>query len=294
MKYLTLSIISIIGFWGLSALFVTASVTADPAPIALHASGKVHSTGATFRDCANVRPELVSIKPGSFVMGSSLAKPMNGTDEKLHKVTINYSFAVGKYDVTFAQWDACVADGFCGGYRPSDEGYGRGNRPVINVSWNDAQAYVSWLTRKTRKKYRLLSEAEWEYVARAGSNTTYYWGNVASHDFANYGSDKCCSGLAFGRDRWVNTSPVGSFPPNKFGLFDMSGNVIQWVEDCWHEGYKGAPADGSVWQSGDCSRRALRGGSWGAHPYFIRVPNRNWSPIDFHDKYVSFRVARTL
>jgi formylglycine-generating enzyme required for sulfatase activity len=235
------------------------------------------------------------VPAGSFVMGSPAGEEGRDADEGPQRtVTISRAFAVGKFEVTFAEWDACVAGGGCNGYRPGDEGWGRGNRPVINVNWNEAQAYVQWLSNRTGKRYRLLSEAEWEYVARAGETTAYPWGSSASHEFANYGKDECCDGLAQGRDRWVNTSPVRSFPANRFGLHDMHGNVYEWTEDCYNESYAGAPSDGSAWRSGDCSRRVLRGGSWDFGPRLLRSASRDWLLPTFRYNFIGFRVARTL
>ena len=210
--------------------------------------------GGKFRDCSEC-PEMV-VPSGSFMMGSPNSEKGRDDDEgPRHRVSIDYRLAVGVYEVTFAEWDACVSAGGCGGYRPDDRGWGRGNRPVINVRWEDAQSYVRWLSNKTGKSYRLLSESEWEYVARAGSVTAYSWGNEIGHNRAN------CDGCG---SRWDNekTAPVGAFSANAWGLHDVHGNVWEWVEDCWNDSYTGAPADGSAWESGDCSRRVLRGGSW--------------------------------
>jgi len=158
--------------------------------------------GQSFTDCAN-SPQMVVMPMGCFMMGSD----KGDSDEKpVHQVNINYPLAVGKYLITFAQWDACVADGGCGGYSPNDACWGRDNRPVINVSWQDAQAYVQWLRDQTGHPYRLLTEAEWEYVARAGTSTEYPWGNnIISHQANGVGFDS----------QWGNqqTSPVGSFAP---------------------------------------------------------------------------------
>ena len=169
------------------------------------------------------------------------------------------------------------------------------------VSWHDAQAYVQWVSRQTGKPYRLLSEAEWEYVARAGTTTKYWWGNTASHDYANYGAvwsftDKPFTGLATGADHWVTTAPVGSFAANAFGVFDTAGNVSEWVEDCWNEDYRGgAPTDGSAWTSGACSLRGLRGGSWQDHPWSVRSASRYWEETGGdRENVIGFRVARTL
>lgn len=215
-------------------------------------------------------------------------------EKPVHEVPIR-AFWAGKYEVTFAEWDACEAAGGCK-TRPSDSGWGRGNRPVINVSWDDAKAYVQWLSGMTGKAYRLLTEAEWEYVARAGTSTEYSWGNTASHEYANYGNDKCCEGLATGRDQWVNTSPVGSFPANAWGLHDVHGNVWEWTEDCWHDSYRGAPTDGSAWTEaggGNCARRVLRGGSWNNSPDLQRAAFRFRSSASGASNYQGFRLART-
>ena len=161
--------------------------------------------GTTGRECDQC-PEMVVVPAGRFRMGD-LSGDGASNEQPVHDVTVS-PFAAGKYEVTFAEWDACVAGGGCT-HRPADSGWGRGTRPVINVSWDDTQAYVRWLSRETGKPYRLLSEAEWEYVARAGSTTKYWWGNEADHAHANYGKDECCEGMAAGADRWVNTSPWG-------------------------------------------------------------------------------------
>jgi formylglycine-generating enzyme required for sulfatase activity len=165
----------------------------------------------------------------------------------------------------------------------------------VGVSWNDAQAYVKWLSQQTGKHYRLPTEAEWEYAARAGTDTAYPWGNKASHDFANYGKDQCCDGLASGKDKWVYTSPVGSFPANPFGLYDMNGNVFQWVEDCYADSYKDAPVDGTA-RPVVCdanASRVLRGGSWTNFPGILRSAYRNYYTPDYRLYDVGFRAART-
>ena len=164
--------------------------------------------------------------------------------EAQHRVTIAVPFAMSKFEITFEQWDACANEGGCGGYKPDDEGWGRGDRPVMNVSWLDAKAYVEWLGRKTGKPYRLLSESEWEYAARAGTTTMFPVGNTLSPREANYNAATDGSGPSdVNRQK---TMPVGSFPANPFGLHDMHGNVSEWVEDCWHNEYTAAaPVDGS-------------------------------------------------
>ena len=259
----------------------------------------VRSVGDVFRDCAEC-PEEVILLPGSFLMGSvrrGLDTAPGLEEMPQHLVTIGQPIAVGRYEVTFAEWDACVADGGCNDYKPRDEKWGRGNRPVIQVDWDDAQSYVSYLSRKTGKPYRLLSEAEWEYAARAGTTTTNYWGNdnhpqrSAVCAYANVGRStfSCAKN---GRDITV---PVGSFRPNSFGLYDMIGNVEEWTADCWNDNYDGAPSHGSVWQEGNCTFRATRGGSW--HDYYTRYfrsASRQKNRASWRRNYIGFRVARTM
>ena len=209
--------------------------------------------------------DMVSIPGGTFRMGD-----LNGggdDDERpVHSVTVP-AFKLGKFEVTFTQWDACVADGGCGRYTPDDRGWGRGNRPVIYVSWDDIQGFIDWLNDKTGGNYRLPTEAEWEYAARAGSTTKYSWGNRIGSNRANCYEDNC-------GDRWNNTAPVGSFSANAWGLHDLHGNVWEWAQDCWNDSYVGAPTDGSAWTSGDCSQRVSRGGAWGNNPRNLRSAHR--------------------
>jgi formylglycine-generating enzyme required for sulfatase activity len=189
------------------------------------------------------------------------------------------------------------------------------SHPVVCVTWNDAQDYVRWLSLRTQHRYRLLTEAEWEYASRAGTTTAYPWGSNGSHENANYGAENW-GGLTLGRDRWFYTSPVGSFPPNGFGLYDMHGNVLQWVEDCFANDYSNLPSDGSAYveviqlkTAGDfaymnatssCSYRRLRGGDWGDPASMVRSASRNWAPPpnwtlnDYRSAGVGFRVARSL
>ena len=253
----------------------------------------------TFRDCPQC-PEMVVIPPGSFSMGSPRPnEEVHSNEGPHHKVTISNAFAVGIYDVTFEQWDACVGTGGCNGYWPASQGWGRGKQPVIYVSWEEAQGYVRWLNDKLRSSkpvapgstgsgpYRLLTEAEWEYAARAGTTTAYYWGNTYVKGNAN------CDGCG---SQWDNeqTSPVGSFAPNPFGLYDMAGNVLQWVEDCYHENYARAPIDGSAWITNKCDNRVMRGGSWFNNTYYLRSSQRYGVPPNYHANNGGFRVAKTL
>ncbi len=242
----------------------------------------------SFKDCPDC-PEMVVVPSGSFMMGSN---SYDG-EKPVHKVTIAKPFALGKFAVTFAEWDACVSAGGCK-HKPEDQGWGRGTRPVINVSWDDAaKEYLPSLSRKTGKTYRLLTEAEWEYTARgvttaSAVHTKYYWGNDIGQNLAN------CDGC--GSQYYKQTAPVGSFKPTAFGLYDMYGNVWQWVQDCWHGSYQGAPTDGSAWVTSctEGSRRVLRGGSWNSYPQNLRAAHRNGNTTDDRYYYSGFRVARTL
>jgi formylglycine-generating enzyme required for sulfatase activity len=220
-------------------------------------------------------------------MGSPPGEKGRASDEgPQRKVTISRPLAVGKYEVTFAEWDACVADLGCT-HRPSDQGWGRGRRPVISVSWHDAKEYLSWLSRKTGKTYRLLSEAEWEYAARAGTTTRYAFGDTIRKSQAQISEG--------GWDGAGKTAEVGSFPANAFKLHDVHGNAWEWMEDDWYPDYHGAPTDGSAWLGGDVSFRVLRGGSWlFTYPEYLRSASRFRSPPDGRYNYVGFRVARTL
>ena len=267
---------------------VTGYLTREQAT-ALKVLGSRRRVGEEFRACEEEWcPWMVVVPAGRYMMGSPTGEAGRFGDEgPRHEVRIGKKFAVGKYEVTFEEWDACVAGGGCGGYRPDDAGWGRGNRPVINVNWEDAKAYVEWLSGRTGKDYRLLSESEWEYVARAGTTMAYWWGDEIGEARAN------CDGCG---SRWDNkTAPVGSFRANEFGLYDVHGNVWEWVEDCSHESYSGAPGEGEAWVSGgDCSRRVLRGGSWDYRPRVLRSALRSWNSSGNRSNYNGFRIARTL
>jgi formylglycine-generating enzyme required for sulfatase activity len=292
--------------------------------------------GQELDDCHGAAwcPRMVVIPAGSYTMGVPANEPgFYEIEGPQHGVHVG-RFAAGKFDVTRGQWAAFVSAtnretrpgcSWTGrsSMKPDPTGSWRDlgfaqddSHPVVCVTWNDAQDYARWLTQRTGHPYRLLTEAEWEYAARAGTTTAYSWGANPSHEYANYGADSCCSGRATGRDRWVNTSPVGSFPPNAFGLFDMHGNVLQWVQDCFASSYTGLPADGSANEaavtlkmSGElsdmsgtssCAYRMARGGDWGDYPALFRSGFRSFGPPPgeslqtYRSGGVGFRIARTL
>jgi len=229
--------------------------------------------------------EMIDIPAGSFRMGD-ISGGGYGEERPVHKVNIS-SFRMGKHEITFDQWDACVTDGGCNIYNPKDEGWGRGKRPVIYVSWEDAQAFINWMNGKTGGGYRLPSEAEWEYAARAGTETKYPWGDDIGHNNAN--CEDCGS-------QWdgKNSAPVGSFPANAFGLYDMHGNVYEWTQDCSNDNYNGAPSDGSAWKGGDCSRRVRRGGSLYSYQEYVRSANRSWGETKFRNNTMGFRLVQDI
>jgi formylglycine-generating enzyme required for sulfatase activity/serine/threonine protein phosphatase PrpC len=238
--------------------------------------------GTVFRDCADC-PELVWLPQGEFIMGEPSA-----ASGPRHVVKISYPLAVGRFEITFTEWDACVAAGGCR-RRPDDSGWGRGRQPVINVSWADAQQYAAWLSRRTGKRYRLLTEAEWEYAARAGSDVRFWWGNDAGHGDANCYD---CGSRWDGRQ----AAPVGRFVPNPFGVHDMHGNVSEWVEDCYHDRYRDAPGDGRAWTL-DCAAitdiRMVRGGAWRDPSNTTRSAARSAVSYNYYDNRIGFRIART-
>jgi len=244
--------------------------------------------GNTFQECTNC-PAMVVVPAGSFVMGSLPTEKYHvGNEGPQHTVTIVEPFAVSMFELTFAQWDVCITDGSCDGNKPSDEGWGRGRQPAINVTWSDAQSYVAWLSGITGKPYRLLSEAEYEYAARAGTHTAYPWGEEIGKNNAN------CIGCG---SQWDGNKPasVGSFAPNRFGLHDMIGNVWEWVEDCVHGNYDGAPTDGSAWiEGGDCAGRIVRGGSWFSNSQSLRSASRSADATGNRSDVIGIRVGRAL
>jgi formylglycine-generating enzyme required for sulfatase activity len=261
-----------------------------------YALANVHTLTATaeralkakdsFKECTDC-PEMIVIPAGSFMMGSPLGEKQRDPDETpLHRVMVAKPFAISKFELTVAEWDACVAYGDCDPYAEVGV-FGRGRQPLINVNWFDARDYVAWLSRITGKQYRLLSEAEYEYAARAGTQTAYPWGDEIGTGNIN------CAGCG-GQWDGDQPAPVGSFSPNQFGLYDMLGNVSEWVEDCVHYDYDGAPTDGSAWTAGACGSHVLRGGSFVFPPSDARSARRLFGSPDFRVNYNGFRVARTL
>jgi formylglycine-generating enzyme required for sulfatase activity len=251
-----------------------------------------------FKECEHC-PEMVVVPAGQFIMGATENDAASTPDERpQHTVNFTQAFGVGRFAVTLSEWDACVAAKGCG-YRPSDQGWGRGTQPVIDILWDDAKEYVAWLSRTTGRTYRLLSESEREYVARAGTTTAYWWGDAFEPAQAN-----CDSGnpLLFSASTGdlqqpisgTRTVPVQSFAPNPWGLYQVHGNVYDWVEDCWHENYDGAPSDGSAWISGNCHGHVLRGGAFSRNMQTARSAARLWSGSSNRIIYMSLRVARTL
>jgi len=273
---------------------------------------------------------MVVVQQGRFTMGApageearaNLPNELRGSSIPQHLITIRYKLAIAKFDVTrdeYAQFvaetnrpdpDSCTTVSASATFIATNgnwhsPGFPRtGRDPVVCVSWDDAQAYVAWLSAKTGHVYRLPTEAEWEYAARAGTTTARYgsdnpaelcrYSNVADLDFGEQYHDVSGDNLAC-RDGYAFTSPVGSFLPNQFGLYDMLGNVMDWTEDCWNANYSGAPTDGTAWQSGDCGRRVVRGGSWDMDLSGVRSANRRIGiPTSYRNTTLGFRVARTL
>jgi len=256
---------------------VETSTVTPPAPVEKTIEPK---DGESFRDTlkdGSLGPEMVQIPRGTFQMGSN----DGSRDEKpVHTVTVK-SFAMGKYEVTFEEYDKfCEATGRS---KPDDEGWGRGKRPVINVNWNDAKAYVKWLSEQTGKDYRLPTEAQWEYACRAGSAGKYSFGDDKSQ-LGNYGW--------YGKNSDSKTHPVGEKQANKFGLYDMHGNVREWLEDKWHDSYNGAPSDGSAWISGDSNFHLLRGGSWNYDDTYLRCAYRFSVDTPLWDIFRGFRISK--
>jgi formylglycine-generating enzyme required for sulfatase activity len=245
--------------------------------------------GTVFRDKfkdGSQGPEMVVIPAGTFQMGDIVGDGSNN-ERPVHQVRIGKPFAIGRYEVTFENYDRFAAATKHG--LPDDQGWGRDQLPVINVSWDDAVAYAEWLSGQIGKLYRLPTEAEWEYAARGGTETRYWWGNETNPGMANYDG---------GSSKWNGkTAPVGSFKPNPFGLYDTAGNVWEWVHDCWHRDYNGAPHTGAAWgkeNGGSRGLRVMRGGSWGNIPSFLRSSFRGRSNRASHRYLIGFRLAQDI
>jgi len=289
--------------------------------------------GTVFQDCPDC-PRMVVIPAGDFTMGSPASEAGRGVDEgPQRQVSIAQPFALGRSEVTVAEFRRFVEEsGFkteaerdtraqgCSGFVYADPAAGNAappavtswrspglaqaqidSHPVLCVSWNDARAYAQWLSRKTGRRYRLPTEAEWEYAARAGSSTARYWGDDADQAcrFANVADQSRFQTWGFGQkhectDGHYFTAPAGGYLPNRFGLYDMIGNVWEWTEDCWNASYAGAPSDGNASTDGDCAQRVCRGGSWSTVPRFARSATRYKNPADYRDNLTGFRLVRTL
>lgn len=265
------------GPW-LQADWTPASVSVEPAN-----AGEGLRRGTVFKDCEDVCPELVVVAAGSFTMGSPAEETGRGPAEgPRHPVAFGSPFAIGRQEVTFAEYDACVSDGGCF-HRPNDQGWGRGRRPVVDVSWNDAQEYVAWLSRRTGQRYQLPSESEWEYAARGGTGTPWHTGRAILTDDANI------------LNAFARTVAVGAYPPNAFGLHDVHGNVQEWVLDCLDTGYVGVPNDGSAAANGNCAQQRLqRGGSFASEPKDVRSAWRGAAAQTSRWPGVGFRIVRAL
>ena len=231
-------------------------------------------------------PEMVIVPAGSFQMGNIDGKG-GGVERPVHRVQIKKPFAIGRYQVTFKEYDQFAHAR--GRTLPEDRGWGRGRRPVVHVSWNEAVEYAKWLSVQTGKPYRLLTEAEWEYAARSGGKDDIWAGTSREQILTDYAWYEASSGQ--------KTQPVGTKKPNSIGVYDMSGNVREWVEDCWHETYDGAPEDGSAWLEaggGKCGLRVIRGGSWLNTPDILRLSGRDSRYADFRDGTIGFRLAEDI
>ncbi len=282
-----------------TALFAAALLFA---PNWANADDEEQAVGTVFQDCEQC-PKMVVVPPGTFMMGEATFRPTRDSTMPVHQVTIAYPFAVGRFEITFNEWDACVDDGGCG-YQPTHLGWakkdhlhtwGRSGYPVFKVSWLHTQMYLRWLNGKTDGGYRLLSEAEWEYMARAGTSTMYHTGDTITEKQANFTAKGTHHPSKKGN--WEKkTTPVGSYPPNAFGIYDVHGNVSETVADCFHPNYSGAPTDGSAWGSGaDCTSHTIRGGTWGTSSKIIHsgFRGRGGSNASFSTS-IGFRIAKTL
>ena len=243
--------------------------------------------GQVFRDCPEC-PELAVVPAGIYIMG------LNGKSKKSkppHRVNITKPFALGRFEVTFDQWQACVDDDGCK-REPDDHKWGREGRPIINITWFDAKRYLEWISKKTGKTYRLPTEAEWEYADRAGTTSTWWWGDEVGNNNAN--CKDCKSEWSDGGTQPHGTAPVGSFKPNPFGIHDTAANVFEWVEDCWNKSHENAPTDGTARTQGNCRYRVIRGGSFYYYSKVARADYRAKNPPGVKSYWLGFRVLREL
>jgi formylglycine-generating enzyme required for sulfatase activity len=245
----------------------------------------------SFKECDSC-PEMVVVPAGSFTMGTPADEPyrLKGEDPQ-HRVTLARPFAVGRFTISFDEWDACIADGGCGGYRDNDRGFGRGRMPAYGITFEGAKSYLAWLSRKVGRTYRLPSESEREYFARAGTTTPFWFGKTISAQNANYDAASDYPGGPYGVASKA-PMPVDSFPPNPFGLYQVNGNAEEWTEDCYNKRYtEDTPTDGSPWLEGDCTKRMARGGGWNGPALTQRMGYRNDMNVLAG---INFRVVRTL
>jgi formylglycine-generating enzyme required for sulfatase activity len=252
----------------------------------------------SFKECDGC-PAMITMPAGSFIMGSPASEPQRSSDEgPQQEIVISRAFAVARSEVSFDEWLACVAEGGCNAYRPGDYGWGLGKRPVINVSWTDAKAYVKWLSEKTGAPYRLLSESEREYVTRGCTSrscpsTPFWFGKEISPARANYDWRYSYDGSAKSQPQ-RRTVATDASEANPFGLLHVHGNVREWVEDCWNASLAGLPKDGAPRITGDCNSRVVRGGAWSDEPKDLRSAKRSWEVVGERRAEIGFRVARTL
>jgi formylglycine-generating enzyme required for sulfatase activity len=245
----------------------------------------------SFKEC-DACPEMVVVPKGTFMMGTPPKEEGRFDDEfPLHKVTIAQPFAVGRFKISFDEWDACLADGGCGGNRGDDNHFGRGRLPAHGISFEAAKSYLAWLSKKVGRTYRLPSEAEREYFTRAGTTTAFWFGKTISAKDANYYASITYAGGPRGEDAKA-PKPVDAYAPNRFGLYQVHGNGWEWTEDCYNKRLtQDTPTNGSAWLEGDCNKRIVRGGPWNWHAYMLRSGHRYGV---YHGGGYSFRVVRSL
>lgn len=294
------------------------------APVAAMA-GESLKPGSTFRDCRGC-PEMVILPPGKFMMGSlptEVGRENDGEEDPYHEVTIGYPLAVGKFEVTRDEWaefiketklpdpDGCNIHSAPGQHWPTIKGLNwhhtgyeqTGRHPAVCMNWNETQLYLDWLSKRAGHRYRLLSESEWEYAARAGTSTRFFWGDkmddacayANGSDLTRHESDPQFPADQNCHDGYINTAPVGSFKPNGFGLYDMAGNVAEMTLDCLFNSYYGAPIDGKPLLKGNCAMRINRGDTWTSTPEQMRSAGRSADHVSTTRVVdLGFRVAREL